>query len=465
MKMATVLSLRDKRGAPQLWIESLAVSRAGFEPGARFSVDVRLTSVVLRIDPDGDRTVSRKLRGPSVVAVIDINSSLTLAPLAGHDAVRVVYGQHCIFVSLLASEVRRQRRLKRLQAHLEAAFLDTGGVACGGGILSHALHAGLADAGLRAHTRVANEIRGDLVEHAMEHNDAFEEATIMVNMPLQELAFDEPVMRRLPEVDVLELGLPCSGASSAGRAKNKLAIPEEHPLVGHLIASAIAVIARLNPVAILLENVPLYANSASAAILRTTLRDMRYDVQECVLLGTDWGELEARQRWYLVATTKGIHFDLASLQPGRYPVRTLADIMEPIANDDPSWSPLQYLKDKEQRDRDAGKGFRMQLYDGSETSINNLTKGLAKRRSTDPFFRHPEKPDLLRLPSVREHARCKGIPEHLVEGLCQSTGHELLGQSVVYRPVREIARHLGEALANHSLTEIAPCRVTYPCVA
>lgn len=284
-------------------------------------------------------------------------------------------------------------------------------------------------------------------------------------MPLQELAFDEPVMRRLPEVDVLELGLPCSGASSAGRAKNKLAIPEEHELVGHLVASAIAVIARLNPVALLMENVPLYAHSASAAILRTTLRDMRYDVQECVLLGTDWGELEARQRWYLVATTKGIDFDLASLQPGRYPVRTLADIMEPIESDDPCWSPMQYLKDKEQRDRDAGKGFRMQLYGGSETSINTLTKGLAKRRSTDPFFRHPEKPDLLRLPTVPEHARCKGIPEHLVAGLCQSTGHELLGQSVVYRPVREIARHLGEALANHALTEIAPCRVTYPCAA
>lgn len=68
--------------------------------------------------------------------------------------------------------------------------------------------------------------------------------------------------------------------------------------MGHLVASAIAVTARLNPVALILENVPLYAHSASAAILRTTLRDMRYEVQECVLLGTDWGELEARQRWY-----------------------------------------------------------------------------------------------------------------------------------------------------------------------
>ena len=116
-------------------------------------------------------------------------------------------------------------------------------MACGGGILSHALHAGLEDAGLQAQTRVANEIRVDLVEHAMVHNEVFDEATIMLNMPLQELAYDEEVMRRLPEVDVLELGLPCSGASPAGRAKNRLALPEEHPLVGALIAPAIAVIA------------------------------------------------------------------------------------------------------------------------------------------------------------------------------------------------------------------------------
>lgn len=126
---------------------------------------------------------------------------------------------------------------------------------------------------------------------------------------------------------------------------------------------------------------------------------------------------------------------------------------------DPRWSAMQYLNDKEVRDIKAGKGFRMQLYDGSETRINTLTKGLAKRRSTDPFFRNPENPDLLRLPTVREHARCKGIPEHLVDGLCQAIWHELLGQSIVYRPVRELARLLGEALQKFASVQISPRQV------
>lgn len=468
MNTVSILSLREKRGAPHLWIESQAAARSGFEPGVSFVAEINGNGVLLRKGTDGDdvRVVSRKLqRQTTVVPVIDINSRKTLAPVLGHEVVRVIFGDGMIFVSPLASEQRRVRRLARLQAHLADQCLDTAGVACGGGILTHAVHAGLNDAGLMSQNRVANEIRVELCEHTMAHNDAFDAETIVAAMPLQELAFDEAVMRRMPEVDVLELGLPCSGTSTAGRAKNKIAFPEEHNLVGGLIAPAIAVIAKLNPVALVLENVPLYARSASAAILRSNLRDMHYDVQECVLLGTDWGELEARERWYLVAVTKGIPFDLSTLRPDLYPVRTLAEIMDPVAEDDPCWGSMQYLKDKEIRDLEAGKGFRMQIYDGSETSINTLTKGLAKRRSTDPFFRHPKNPDLLRLPTVREHARCKGIPEHLVDGLCQSTGHEVLGQSVVYRPVRALIRHVAEALKGVASAVFGPAGMAFPCAA
>lgn len=273
-------------------------------------------------------------------------------------------------------------------------------------------------------------------------------------MSLDCLIMKNGICTRLPETDVLELGLPCSGASSAGRAKNAINLPEAHPFVGHLVAGAVAVIAKLNPVCIVLENVPNYAHSASAAILRTQLADMGYAVSERILIGTDWGELEARQRWFLVAMTRGVAFDFASLEPDPKPVRYLAEIMDPVPIDDPSWSRMQYLRDKEVRDREAGKGFRMQIFDGSEIAISTLTKGLHKRRSTDPFFVHPEDPELLRLPTVSEHARCKGVPEHLVAGLPQSTGHEVLGQSIVYGPVRAMARHIGEALRRFEGAEI-----------
>ncbi len=465
MKAVSIVALREKRGSPHFWLENQSATRSGFMPGEHFNLRPYRMGVLLELADQGERTVSRKTKGASLVPIIDINSREALGPLVGHEVVRVVFGDRAIYVTPPASEIRRQRRLRRLRAHLEDKVVETGGVACGGGILSHALHAGLSDAGLSPTSRLANEIRVDVANHAFVHNESFSEETVFATMPLQELAFDEEVMARLPEIDVLELGLPCSGASSAGRAKNAISLPEAHPFVGHLVAGAVAIIAKLNPVCIVLENVPNYARSASAAILRTQLADMGYSVSERILVGTDWGELEARQRWFLVAMTRGVGFDFEALQPGEQRVRYLAEIMDAVPVDDPSWSRMQYLRDKEVRDREAGKGFRMQVFDGSEIAISTLTKGLHKRRSTDPFFVHPEDPDLLRLPTVGEHARCKGVPEHLVAGLPQSIGHEVLGQSIVYGPVRAMARHIGEALLRFEGVEIHAAAMRFSAAA
>ena len=465
MKAASIISIREKRGAPQLWLENLATERSGFVPGATFTVTPYRKGVLLSLAEDGGRRVSKKDRGTRVVPVIDINAREALAPIADYEAVRVVYGERMIYVAPLASEIRRLRRLARLRAHLAQSSLDTAGLACGGGVMTHAVHAGLSDAGLGARTLMFNEIRADLAEHAMAHNDALSADTVIANLPLQELAFDEEVMRRMPEVDLLEMGLPCSGASRSGKAKNKNALPEDHPLVGYLIAGAIAVTAKLNPAVVIAENVPLWGSSASAAILRGQLRDLGYQVSERVLEATDWGEMEARKRWFMVAVTEGIAFDFEAMMPKRYPIRYLAEIMEEIPDDDPRWSPMQYLRDKEVRDRNRGANFKMQLFDGSEIHIGTLTKGLQKRRSTDPMFQHPERPELLRLPTVTEHARCKGIPEHLVAGLSQTKGHELLGQSIAYGPVRAIAAHLGQALRAFAETEVRARKTTFACAA
>lgn len=88
----------------------------------------------------------------------------------------------------------------------------------------------------------------------------------------------------------------------------------------------------------------------------------------------------------------------------------------------------------------------MQIFSGEETSINTLTKGIAKNRSTDPKIAHPSDPDLLRIPTALEHARCKGAPERLIQDLPQTTAHELLGQAVCYSPFKALGLHLGQAL-------------------
>jgi DNA (cytosine-5)-methyltransferase 1 len=253
----------------------------------------------------------------------------------------------------------------------------------------------------------------------------------------------------------VELGLPCSGASVAGRAKRSLGMPEEHPDVGHLVVGALALLAKLNPAVAVFENVPPYAKSASAVLIRQQLRDMGYVCHERELFGPDFGALEARTRWCLVAVTKGVDFDFEALRPEPRMARTLSEVLEAPEDVADRWSEMKGLKAKQERDKAAGKGFMMQIFTGAETRINTLTKGIAKNRSTDPKIAHPTNPDLLRIPTAREHARCKGVPEHLVEGLAQTTAHELLGQGIVYDPFRAVAKHVGLALKRWAQREDA----------
>ncbi len=55
---------------------------------------------------------------------------------------------------------------------------------------------------------------------------------------MQELAADRWAMDRMPQVHVLEMGIPCSGASVAGRAERGTECAEAHPEVGALVVSS-----------------------------------------------------------------------------------------------------------------------------------------------------------------------------------------------------------------------------------
>lgn len=449
MRNYEVRQLGQNKGAPRLWLEGQQPERAGFAPGSRYKVEAKLerNMVVLSLADDGDRVVSRKEKAGKQVPVIDLNSQQVLSLFQGMDAVRVVMKESVIYIMPLASEVRKRRRIESLKKTLEAGEpITVGSLSHGGGVLSHAVHHGLREAGVESRLVFANDIRSELLEHASQHNDAWDSETRLIAAPLQEVAFDRYVMESLPEVHLLEMGLPCSGASVAGRAKRGLGMPEDHPEVGHLVAAAISVIAWVNPAVILFENVVQYGSSASMSILRSQLRDLGYNVHERQLEGKDWNCLENRKRMVMVATTEGIDFDFDLLIAPEPVTRTLAEVLEDVPDDDPRWSKMEGLRAKEERDKAAGKGFAMQIYGKEDDHVGTITKGYAKVRSTDPKIRCESNPELLRQLTPAEHARCKDIPPHLVEGLSNTIAHELLGQSIVYTPFVGVSRLVGEAL-------------------
>lgn len=442
-----IKKLGNNKGAPRVWLEGTQTQRAGFVPGQRYDVEVQGQMVVLQANPDGSRVVSGKRIGERDNPIIDINSKELLAMFDGMAAIRVVVKKDQIYLLPLASEVKKRERYQRLREKLENGDeLAIGSLSHGGGVLSHAIHSGLADAGIKSRMAFANEIREELLEHAAIHNDAWSENTQVLAAPMQELAFDDRGVASIPKVELIELGLPCSGASRAGKSKRGLTHPESHPEIGHLVVSALVIVSKSNAAIAILENVPEYAQSASADILRNQLRDMGYVTHERILNGKQWGSLENRNRWCMVAVTEGIAFNFDQLLPPGPSGRTVADVLEPIPPDDPSWKRVQYLKDKEVRDAAKGSGFGMQFITPEDDTVPTLRKGYYKGGSPDPRLRHPDNPDLSRLLTGTEHARVKEVPEHLVAGLSNTLAHEILGQGICRRPFYDVGRHVGDAL-------------------
>lgn len=464
MKAYEAIKLGEHRGSPRLWLQGMKAEIAGFLPGMRFNIrkDPANHTLVLELNQFGDRIVSRKVQGEKVIPIIDINSSEALSVFEGFNSLRITIDDTVITLRPMAVEIAKKERIARLKAKLEAGEpIAVGSIAHGGGVLSHAIHTGLHDGGLKARLAFVNEIRPELLEHAYAHNDAWDAKTNPLSAPMQELAFDPEAVNSLPKVEILEGGIPCSGASLSGRARNGAGHAESHPEVGHLIVPFLAIIAKVQPLAILLENVKPWQNSASMCILRNTLRDFGYTVHETILHAGEWNELESRSRLGVVAVTEGLDLDLSQISRPAPLVRTLAEVLDQVPEDDPSWDEMAYLKHKQEMDAEKGRqgrkgtNFKMQIVTADSTSCPVITKGYSKRRSTDPKLAHPSNPNLLRQFTVAEHARIKGIPEWLVEMLGVTLGHELLGQSVCYGPFRAVGKLLANVLLSvHAVQEL-----------
>jgi DNA (cytosine-5)-methyltransferase 1 len=443
------------RGAPRLWFETLRVGSAGLVPGSRFDVVALQHGIKLVSNADGQYVVCSKVRNGRCLPVIDINNREVLSPLGGQEVVRVIVRADGIFVLRAASEQAKAERIERLRGKLAAGEqLASTSIAHGAGVLSNAAHTGFSDAGIELDMKVLCEIDAGYVEQSLSCNPVSAK-TVPLCAPIQELVQDEWLMRQVPRVEVLEMGLPCSGASRAGKAKRGLSMMEEHPEVGHLIFAALALIQKLQPAAIVLENVEDYRDSASAQILRSQLRDMGYQVREHVLRARDFGSLENRVRWALVATTDGL-LPLDSVPMDKVPDgMRLGALLEDIEPDAACWSTMGYLKEKATRDKLEGKGFAMQLVNALSTSVPTIRKSYNKGGSTDPFVLHPTDPERMRKLTPAEHARIKGVPLGLVHGLSATTAHEVLGQGIAYAPFRALFRELAGAFKR--LRDLGPC--------
>lgn len=403
------------RGAGRVWLEGHLVAQSGFRSGVRYTATTTETSVSLRLDAQGARKVSGHRGAP----VLDIRAFS--AALGTVERVHVRFEKAAITIGIHPLDAAAIARVRRLNDRLASgARLELGSVCHGGGVAANALLRGLGSSRLA----FAQDISDEYLAQARQHNPSWDARTMIVQGDLGDVVTSE-----LPTVDVLEAGLPCISASRAGRAKKGLAQAEDDAATADLIVAFCKVIDAVQPAVIVLENVPEYATSASASILRRYLARLGYTVQEMVIDGAAWS-LEARQRWILVAATRGLDLAL-SLTPGERPA-ALGDVLDrkvPAT----AWKSTETQARKAARDKANGNGFSRgrRLLDAAATSVPTLRRGYIKGGSCDARLAHPTKPGLARLFSAAEHARIKGIPAGLVTGLSETAAHEVLGQSVI----------------------------------
>lgn len=442
---STVCKVGFHRGSARIWLQGRKPAQAGFVPQVRFRPvkDEKRLRLTLVVDPHGSRIVSRKAAsdGQSFIPVIDINQNELLAMFYGMDSVRVIMCDGEIIIEALHSAKRLKERLERVKGKLVSGTpLSVGSLSLGAGILSKAIHDGLQAGGISTRLRFVNDICETYIEQAARANPVWRAETVALSMPLQELAFDKDVMNSLPQIDVLDAGLPCEFASKSGRAKNKTICAEAHPEVGHLVAPFLALVAQVNPAILIVENVEIWLGTASRYILEKQLRDFGYEVSFTTVHANDWGVLENRVRMCLVAHSVGMSFSLDELTPPMKEVPSLGEIMDDVPLDDAMWSSMDYLVQKEARDIQAGKNFAMKVHTGNSTSIGVCGRGYRRRRSTEPKIQHPLNPKLLRLLTVNEQARSMGVDPALVAGLCDTTASQLLGQGVCPLPFEAVAK-------------------------
>ena len=410
--------LGDHKGGRRVWLEGKRLLDAGFRDGVRYQVTPGQGSLELHLTPSGSHKVSR---GGVERPIVDLITRALGSPV---ERVQVRFYSRRIVLSLHPIDARAQARLSRLNQRLaQGQKLRLGSVCHGGGVASSSILRGLGSAEMA----LAVEHNAEYLAQSLARGP-LAQGGVTFQCDLGDLGSSPEMLAALPEVDVLEAGLPCISASRAGRAKKGLARPSEDDATADLAHAFLNVVTWTKPATIVLENVPEYADSAEADTIRRNLSRLGYRLAERVIDGAEWA-LEARQRWILVATSDTAA-DLDQLVADGNRPATLGEVLDKRPT---GWRSTAALDAQLAAARAKGQGFGRgrKLMTAADTSVPTLRRGYQKGGKTDVRVAHPTRPGQARLFSAAEHARIKGIDPALVKGLSEKKAHEVLGQSVI----------------------------------
>ncbi|AGN82465.1 MULTISPECIES: DNA cytosine methyltransferase [Pseudomonas] len=469
--MTTIINAKigESKGVSRVFMEGRHLLTAGIQIGKKYSI--KSDKIARRLElievPTGFSgkciSVSKRERNGVVHPVIDLRSEQIREVFEDDHKVRVAIRRGRIVITALQIQTKIRERLKRMKEKLERGQkLAVCSLFHGGGVLDAAVHSGLMQSGVGSFVQVGVELESEYLDCSMRNNnEIWTEESIAINSDVRDVYLSE----HTPQCELLTGGIPCVGASRSGKVKNKLDFAEDHADAGALFVDYLNWLRHVNPCVALIENVGEYANTASMAAIRSVFIHLGYKVHEAVLDGWDYGTLEHRKRLVVVAITHGLgdSFSFENLKVNKVRETCINAILDDIPLDDESWKSYEYLATKEKRDKSEGKGFSRQLLTGNESGCGTLGTGYKKGRSTEPFILHPEKTGLSRLFTKAEHERLKGIPAGLTDGVSETIGHEICGQSVCFPKFVSVGEEIGRALmASRNNVVNFPIRSAHP---
>ncbi len=417
------LSLGQNRAQPRVWIENGRLGRLGLLPGTRMKVERRAGRLTLTSAPDGTHTVSGR---PNGTPIIDLNSSRILGGLIGFDEIRVraSFGRIDLAPSFQGFHLARGKQtLDEVRVlHLFA----------GGGTFSSALK------GLRRVREVGAVEINSRYAHWLDATHPGCE-TIIVADVRKVTPFE------VPAHDLLVAGIPCSDTSNLGRTRKGLAGKPEAGELSDLFIPVMNIVSSRRPAAVVLENVPNYQRDPMGLIIRRHLTALGYHVTETILNpNADWGDIQDRRRWCLIATLKP---GFALRIPGTPCTRAVAEFLD-AANDEADAADcartaktVAGLQVREIQHKAVGNGFRFNVLDPNSTRIPTITRSCKKGNLQGPWVKTEHG---LRLLRKSELARLSG--HDLPEGIPATTAAEIVGQGCTVATWRAVFRQVVEFL-------------------
>ena len=435
--MASLINRKigSNKGTPRVYIDDALLEQVNIEEYGQQCERVWMDDkLIIRLCDEGKYKLSSKKKNGRQVPVLDIQT-LKLAELFDESSkLRIAIKSGVIVIQAHAQDNKVQEREKRFIDSIQSgAALSLGSCFHGGGVMDRALHEGVNNAGISIDTSFVVEIDDRYLNSSIKNNShMFNSKTAFICSDVADIQ-----LNNIPQVSILAGGIPCTGASIAGKAKNKISLAEEHETAGACFFHFLSIVRASNPAICIIENVKNYLTTASFAVIKSVLSSLGYNLHTNVYKGQSYGAFEKRERMVCVAVSKGLDFSVLEKfddSMSRFEVKPprINEILETVPDESDLWKEVNYLKEKEERDIANGKGFRMQILDGESESCGVIGAGYAKARSTEPRIAHPTKSGLSRLFTPIEHAKVKGIPEELVEGLSVTVAHQVLGNSVIY---------------------------------